>query len=211
MVFSEGLSRERWLFNEAIEGCLAVVSQIDDAKWEEPALGAWDLRSLLGHTGRAMSTVEAYLLRSDVGVLPWLKSPSDYFRVARAGLSDPQAVLDRGRAAGLALGSNPKVAIMDLADRGRAAVFGAEVDAIVTTPVGKMRLDDYLPTRTFELAVHSVDMAAVLDVEIPEVLQQPVRCSLELAIRLLDGLDATVLVLSAITGRRGIEKGFSVL
>lgn len=211
MVFSEGLSMERWLFNEAIEGCLAVVSQIDDAKWEEPALGAWDLRSLLGHTGRAMSTVEAYLLRSDVGVLPWLKSPSDYFRVARAGLSDPQAVLDRGRAAGLALGSNPKVAIMDLADRGRAAVFGAEVDAIVTTPVGKMRLDDYLPTRTFELAVHSVDMAAVLDVEIPQVLQQPVRCSLELAIRLLDGLDATVLVLSAITGRRGIEKGFSVL
>jgi hypothetical protein len=211
MVLEEGLSSERRLFDEAIQGCLEVVSQIDDTKWEEPALGDWDLRSLLGHTGRAMSTVEAYLLQFDSGVLPWLKSPSDYFRAAKAGLSDPQAVLDRGKAAGLALGVNPKGAIIELADRGRAAMLGAGPDATVTTPVGKMRLDDYLPTRTFELALHSVDIAAVLNLEIPEVLQQPIYSSLELAIRLLDGLDSTLLVLSAITGRRGIEKGFSIL
>ena len=211
MVLEKKISSERQLFEEAIEGCLEVVSQIDDAKWEEPALGAWDLRSLLGHTGRAMSTVEAYLLQFDAGILPWLKSPSDYFRAAKVGLSDPQAVLERGKAAGLALGDNPKGAIIELAERGRAAILGAEPDAIVTTPVGKMRLDDYLPTRTFELAVHSVDMAAVLNVEIPKVLQQPIYSSLELAIRLLDGLESTVLVLSAITGRRGVEKGFSVL
>ncbi len=211
MALEDGLSNERRLFQEALQGCLELVGQIDDTKWGVPALGDWDLRSLLGHTGRAMSTVEAYLLQPDSGVLPLLASPSDYFRAAKAGLSDQRAVLDRGMAAGLALGIDPKGAISELADRGRAAILDAANEAFVTTPVGKMRLDDYLPTRTFELAVHSVDIATVLNLEIPEVLWRPIYASLDLAIHLLDGIDNAVLVLSAITGRRGIEKGFSIL
>ena len=36
-----------------------------------------------------------------------------------------------------------------------------------------MRLSDYLPTRTFELAVHTADLAAVLGVP-PDVTATPV-------------------------------------
>ncbi len=81
---------------------------------------------------------------------------------------------------------------------------------LVTTIAGGMALADYLPTRTFELAVHTADLAVALDApaEVPATAAaQALQIVADLAVA--DGLAAQLLL--AATGRPGLPKGFSVL
>ncbi len=41
-------------------------------------------------------------------------------------------------------------------------LVAAADDPVITTAAGGMRLTDYLPTRTFELVVHGLDIAAAV-------------------------------------------------
>ena len=61
----------------------------------------------------------------------------------------------RGREAGVALGPDPIAAVRDIAARVLAQVQTTSDEVLVSTPVGGMRLIDYLPSRIFELAVHT--------------------------------------------------------
>jgi hypothetical protein len=73
-----------------------------------------------------------------------------------------------------------------------------------------MRLADYLPTRTFELAVHTGDLATALGVppDVPATAAaQALHVVADLAIA--DGLAGPLLL--AATGRPGLAAGFSVL
>ncbi len=73
-----------------------------------------------------------------------------------------------------------------------------------------MRLIDYLPTRTFELTVHTCDLAAALGqvVEVPEAAAaESLNLLGELAIRA--GRAAPLLL--AATGRGSLPAGFTVL
>src|SRR5262249_56554075 len=83
-------------------------------RWDGPGLGEWDVRALVGHTSRALVTVETYLARpaaaADVASAP------DYFRATSAAAADP-AVAARGRDAGTALGGDPAAAVAQLAAR----------------------------------------------------------------------------------------------
>jgi hypothetical protein len=60
----------------------------------------------------------------------------------------------------------------DIAARVLAQVQTASDEALVSTPVGGMRFIDYLPSRIFELAVHTLDIAAALPltVTLPETV-----------------------------------------
>jgi hypothetical protein len=81
---------------------------------------------------------------------------------------------------------------------------------MLTTIAGGMRLADYLPTRTFELAVHTTDLAAALGVpaDIPATAADTaLRIVAHLAVG--DGVAGTVLL--ALTGRGGLPAGFTVL
>lgn len=81
---------------------------------------------------------------------------------------------------------------------------------LVTTIVGGMRLGDYLPTRTFELAVHTADLATALGVPPdvpPTVARQALHVVADLAVA--DRLAGPLLL--AATGRLGLPSGFSVL
>ena len=73
-----------------------------------------------------------------------------------------------------------------------------------------MRLSDYLPTRTFELVVHTADLAAAIGVrsEPPAV---PAAQALDLVARLAVEEQAAGRLLRAVTGREGLPPGFSVL
>ena len=66
-------------------------------RWDRPGLGEWDVRALVGHTSRALLTVETYLARpapaADVA------SAADYFRATRTAAAGA-AVAARGRDAG---------------------------------------------------------------------------------------------------------------
>ena len=70
---------------------------------------------------------------------------------------------ERGREAGAALGADPAAAVAGIAARVLPVVGACDGTEVITTIAGGMRLADYLPTRTFELVVHTADLAAALD------------------------------------------------
>ena len=176
-------------------------------RWAEPGLGEWDVRALVGHTSRSLLTVEAYLARPAQTVE--IPSAADYFRATRAMAAGP-AVAQRGRDAGDALGDDPASAVAEIAARVVPLVDAQDGGALLTTIAGGMRLEDYLPTRTFELAVHTSDLARALD----EPLDVPATSAVQ-ALRLVTELAAgdgrAGLLLLAATGRTGLPPGWSVL
>jgi uncharacterized protein (TIGR03083 family) len=195
----------RRAFSDAAEWFVRTVSQVGD-RWDAPGLGEWDVRSLVGHTSRSFLTVEMYLARpaSDVDV----RSAADYFRATRAMAASP-AVAARGREAGGALGADPAGKVAEIAARVVPLIQSCEGTALVTTIAGGMRLEDYLPTRTFELAVHTSDLATALGVplDVPAAAAtQAIHLIAELAVT--DGLAGQILL--AATGRPGVQR-FSVL
>ncbi len=177
-------------------------------RWDQVGLGEWTVRDLVGHTSRALLTVETYLSQEAAAVE--VTSPVEYFRLVLCSTGDPAVVAQRGRDAGAALGADAAEAVAGIADRVLARVSAAEGDSLVATPVGGMRLIDYLPTRTFELTVHTCDLAAALGqvVEVPEAAAaESLNLLGELAIRA--GRAAPLLL--AATGRGSLPAGFTVL
>ena len=175
-------------------------------RWEDHALGEWNVRDLVGHTSRALSTVEAYL-RNPAAAIE-VASTVEYFVLSST--VDPAAIAQRGRESAAALGDDPVGSVAALAERVIGQLRDAGEDDLITTPVGGMRLVDYLPTRTFELTVHTCDLAAALGltVDVPEAAASE---SLSVLTRLAVRTGQAAPLLVAATGRRGLPDGFTVL
>jgi uncharacterized protein (TIGR03083 family) len=196
----------RRVFTDATEWFVRTAALVGD-RWDRPGLGEWDVRALVGHTSRSLLTVETYLARPAAAVE--LASPGDYVRATRAIAADA-SVAARGRDAGAALGADPAAAVGEIAVRVRALLETCDGAELVTTIAGGMRLSDYLPTRTFELAVHTADLATALGapLDIPATAAaQALQIVTELAVA--DGLAGPLLL--AATGRPALPTGFSVL
>jgi uncharacterized protein (TIGR03083 family) len=193
-------------FTDAAEWFVRTAALVGD-RWNRPGLGEWDVRALAGHTSRSLLTVQIYLARPAAAVE--VASAADYFRATRAAAADP-AVAARGRDAGTALGNDPAAAVAEIAARVLPLVETKDGTELVTTIAGGMRLGDYLPTRTFELAVHTADLAAALGVppDVPATAAaQALHVVADLAVA--DALAGPLLL--AATGRPGLPAGFSVL
>lgn len=204
MVFSWDDSRRA--FTDAAEWFVRMAALVGD-RWDRPGLGEWDVRALLGHTSRSLVTVETYLAVPAVAVE--VASPADYFRATRAAAAGP-AVAARGRDAGIALGADPVAAVAEIATRVLPLVDAQDGTELVTTIVGGMRLGDYLPTRTFELAVHTADLGTALGAppDVPATAAaQALAVVADLAVA--EGLAGPLLL--AATGRPGLQAYFSVL
>ena len=168
------------------------------------------MRDLAGHASRALITVASYLDGARTGQEPELRDAIAYFRAASAGHADPASVAERGRQAGAALGDDPHARVAELAGNVLALVEATPDDALVTSPMGTMTLLGYLPTRTFELAVHTADLARALGVplDVPgTAAAQALQVVADLAVSA--GLAGPLLL--AATGRPGLPAGFSVL
>jgi uncharacterized protein (TIGR03083 family) len=196
----------RRAFADAAEWFVTTAALVD-GRWDEPGLGEWDIRSLVGHTSRALLTVESYLQRpadqADV------ESTTAYYRATSAMAAGP-GVAERGRAAGEALGTDPAAAVGEIEGRVVTLLAAHDGTELVTTIAGGMRLADYLPTRTFELVVHTADLAAALGVRM-EPPPVPAQQALELVARLAVAEGVTTPLLRATTGRGPLPPGFSVL
>ena len=183
-------------FTDAAQWFLATVDRVGD-RWEQPGLGEWDVRALVGHTSRSFLTVETYLARPATTVE--VGSPAEYYAATRAAAASP-AVAERGRDAGAALGAEPAPAVHEIAARVLAQVGTCDGTELVTTIAGGMRLADYLPTRTFELVVHTLDLARALGQPL-DVPALPAAHALALVAELaVTGGQAGTLLLAA-TGR----------
>ena len=193
-------------FAEAATAYATLVAAITGDQWGEPGLGEWDLRALVGHTSRSLVTVETYL--GQPAATEDLTSPAAY--LAAVARVDPASVVDRGRAAGVALGDDPAATVRTLLDRVLPLVAG-EDDPLISTLLGGMRLRQYLPTRTFELVVHGLDIARAAGLPAPDysagVLTEVL--ALTAAAAVLGGRGPEVLF--ALTGRTTLPPGFSVV
>lgn len=198
--------QSRRAFADAAEWFVDVAGRVGD-RWELPGLGEWDIRALVGHTSRALLTVEAYLARPATEIA--VDSALDYY-LATSAAAAGAAVAARGRDAGVALGADPAAAVREIAARVVPLVDSQSGAELLTTIAGGMRLHDYLPTRTFELAVHTADLATAIAVpaDVPATAAtQALQIVTGLAVA--RGLAAPLLL--AATGRPSLPPGFSVL
>ncbi len=186
-----------------------LVGELRPHHWTRPGPGTWDVRALVGHTHRALVTLGTYLtVPADDETCT---GTAQYYALAAAA-TDPAAVAARGVAAGQELGRHPDATVRASLERVRDALAQVPLDQdpLIRTVVGGTRLRAYVPTRTFELAVHGLDLAEAcgLDRTPPEhVLADAGRTALELAAH---GGRLPV-VLLALTGRRPLPAGFTVL
>lgn len=196
-------------FASAAHSFADLVGRIPADAWSGPGLGDWDLRSLVGHTSRSLTTVLTYLEtpadREDIA------TPQEYYaRVNPAALGlDPADVAERGRQAGRDLGDDPAAAVADLVSRALARLETVDDPLIRVLGGLGIRLRTYLPTRTFELAVHSLDIARAVDLSFTlpgTVLEE----ALVLAARIAAGGDGQT-VLMALTGRDSLPPSFSIV
>lgn len=197
-------------FASAARSFAALVHDIPAGAWDGPGLGDWDLRSLVGHTSRSLITVSTYLQaaaeREDVA------TPHEYYAMVNPSALgiDPAAIVERGRQAGEDLGDDPAAAVQGLVDRVLGELAGVD-DRLIEVIGGRgIRLFTYLPTRTFELAVHSLDIAgaAGISFELPDdVLAEAVM----LAGRIAAAAGHGETVLLALTGRTALPPSFAVV
>ncbi|MGB3482816.1 MAG: maleylpyruvate isomerase N-terminal domain-containing protein [Mycobacterium sp.] len=185
-----------------------LVRRVPADRFAGPGLGSWDLRALVGHTSRSLITVISYLdlPAEQVDV----DGPAEYYRLAAdLAAADAAGVLERGVRAGVELGPDPATAVEALVSRALDALDGRDDTLIAVLGGTGMRLTDYLPTRIFELVVHSMDIADAtgLNFTPPEpALLAATTLSAQISVTMGRG----DVVLRALTGRAPLPQPFSV-
>ncbi|VEG38813.1 Mycothiol maleylpyruvate isomerase N-terminal domain protein [Mycolicibacterium flavescens] len=196
-------------FASAAHSFADLVGRIPADAWSGPGLGEWDLRSLVGHTSRSLTTVLTYL--ETTAEAEDIATPQEYYaRVNPTALGlNPADVAERGRQAGRDLGDDPAAAVADLVSRAIARLETVDDPLIRVLGGLGIRLRTYLPTRTFELAVHSLDIARAVGLSFtlpPPVLEE----ALVLAARIAAEQQGET-VLMALTGRDALPASFSIV
>jgi len=119
-------------------------------------------------------------------------------------------VVERGRQAGNDLGADPAASVDALVESVLDQLADGE-DRLIQVIGGQgMRLYAYLPTRTFELAVHSLNIAAAVNIpfSLPDqVLSETTVLAARIAVANGDGAS----VLTSLTGRTTLPPSFSVV
>ncbi|GAC1407640.1 MAG: maleylpyruvate isomerase N-terminal domain-containing protein [Mycobacterium sp.] len=197
-------------FASAAHSFAALAHDIPADRWDGPGLGDWDLRSLVGHASRSLITVSTYLKqpaeREDIS------SPQEYYATmnpAALGLA-PAGIVERGRQAGRDLGDDPAATVDGLVSRVLGELSGAGDPLITVIGGAGIRLRMYLPTRTFELAVHALDTARAVGISFAlptDVLNE--ATGLASRIGVAEGYGETVLL--ALTGRAELPPAFSIV
>lgn len=205
-----GDARTLALFTSAATAFARLVHDIPAPDWAGPGLGEWDLRALVGHTSRSLITVSTYL-RAPCDHEDVVSAEDYYARIRDASsIATPAEIVERGRQAGRALGDDPAAAIDDLVRRALSDVADAGNPLIAVVGGMGIRLHNYLPTRTFELTVHGLDIARATTVDFQpsvDVLEAATTLAARTAVTLGEG----VTVLGALTGRTALPAAFSVV
>ncbi|MEF2977009.1 maleylpyruvate isomerase family mycothiol-dependent enzyme [Subtercola sp. YIM 133946] len=196
-------------FHQAAEAFIELVRLIRPEQWDEHALGSWSVRSLVGHTTRAILTVETYLGHDEVSRVG-LPTAEDYYALIYTDFADPVSVAARGVEAGVWLGDDPVQQITDALQRASDAIASAPAGRVVSVGGHGIELTQYLRTRIFELVVHSIDIGRAIG----QPHGQSVECitdATSLAARIGARAGSGEEILLALTGRAPLPSGFSVV
>jgi uncharacterized protein (TIGR03083 family) len=201
------------VFIRSAESFLTLLGQIRPEQWELPGIGNWNVRSLAGHTARAIVTVENYLA-NETAERATIPTAEAYYVAIAAGTTDAAdaaAVDARGVEAGKRLGSDPVAWVSAALARVRDLLGAQPPDRIVTVIGGlTIPLSEYLRTRSFELVVHSIDLSRATGIPsgLPEeALGAAAVLAAGAAVSRGQGED----LLLALTGRMSLPDGFSVV
>lgn len=203
---------ETWVL--AARAFADLVEHVPADRWDGPGLGEWTLRDLVGHTCSAgLRTVVTLLARSvDTEDIP---SPQAYYALATK--VDPAvyatavaASTEDAHRTGIELGADPATAVRLLVADGVATVLAAVPDMLIGSAGGGMRLSAWLPTRTFELAVHGLDVASAIG-RSADLPAQVIGDTAALAARIATEIGRGPDVVLALTGRGDLPEGFSVV
>lgn len=195
--------------SRAADVFVGLVRGIRPDQWETHGLGVWSVRSLVGHTARALITVRDYL-ELDPATQVDMETAGDYYGQIYLVYTNPDAIAQRGVEAGLALGDDQVARIEALKDEALTLILAQEPTRLVSLGGMGIPLNEYLKTRVFELVVHSIDIAratgqqAVFD---PDLIEEAAALAAGVAARKGDG----ELLLMALTGRERLPEGFSVV
>jgi uncharacterized protein (TIGR03083 family) len=192
-------------FRDASDWYLATVDKIDPQLWNQPGLGEWTVLEVVAHASRAFLTVERYL--EPVGRID-VDSGADYFRRAMEPPDANAAIAARGHDEAAGLGEDPVGTVRRRARSALAAVEAAPPGAVCVTAVGTLSLGDYLGTRVVELTVHTLDLAAAVEVD-AEPPEAAARVSL-IVLSALAAQPSSAVLLRALTGRAALPQGFNV-
>lgn len=197
------------LFLSSADAFVRLLGEVRDDQWSAPGLGAWTVRSLAGHTARAILTVENYLLQEEPGDVT-IATAEAYYTSAYLTFTDDAAVAARGVEAGEWLGENPVAQVSAALARVGAAIESQPSNRIVSIGGMGIRLPEYLRTRVFELVVHTIDLSRASGIPhgLPEAaVEDAVKLAAAVATRRGSGED----VLLALTGRSPLPEHFSVV
>lgn len=193
----------------AAEGLARQAASIGPDQWDRPGLGTWSVRDLVGHTTRAILTVTTYLGEDDPGEIG-VATAEEYYALARERFGDDEGIARRGVEAGRWLGDDPAARIRGAVEEARRALAVQPPARVVAAGGLGIPLAEYLRTRIFELAVHSLDIARATGVPhgLPaEVLAEAAALGARTAV----GSGAGETLLLALTGREPLPVGFSVV
>jgi uncharacterized protein (TIGR03083 family) len=196
-------------FSKAADAFVEVVRGIKPDTWETHGLGVWSVRSLVGHTARALITVCDYLELDPAQQID-METAGDYYGQIYLVYTNPEAIAQRGVQAGIALGDDPVASIEKLKQRALDLISTADATRLVSLGGMGIPLDEYLKTRVFELVVHSIDIARATGQEAhfaPDLIEESASLAAGIAARKGDGEQ----VLMALTGREQLPEGFSVV
>ena len=155
-------------FREASRWWRSIVGAIDEHRWDQAALGEWDVRELVAHADRAYKTVLEYTV-GDVKDDTIIYSAAGYFRTVLAEETPHVHIAARARREA-AERADWLAATDQLADATEQTLRDLPGDTPVHTFVGEMLLDQYLATRIVELVVHGLDLSAAIDLPTPPPL-----------------------------------------
>ena len=197
------------LFARSGSSFLELLGQISDDQWDLPALGVWTVRSLAGHTARAILTVESYLGQEEPGDVT-VPDAAAYYASVYPQFTDAASVATRGVEAGVWLGPNPVAQVSSALSRTRALVDSQPVNRIVSIGGMGILLSEYLRTRVLELVVHTIDLSRATGIRhsLPDAtITDALLLASAAAAQKGDG----EAVLLALTGRAELPAMFSVV
>jgi uncharacterized protein (TIGR03083 family) len=197
------------LFSRSADAFVWMLGAIRPEQWDLPGLGNWSVRSLAGHTARAILTVENYISQEEPGAVT-VSSAEAYYSTVYPQFTDAAAVEARGVEAGEWLGANPTGQVSSALASARSLVEAQLPNRIVSIGGMGILLTEYLRTRVFELVVHTIDLSRATG--IPHTLPaaaiaDSVNLAGAIAAQRGDGDN----VLLALTGRLPLPEGFSVV
>lgn len=204
----------RRAFRSAAVSFADLIARVPDDRWNVPALGDWDLRRLAGHAvSSGLRNVPAVLDRPAEEITR--ASSEDYWLLARAVPAEVlaaahQASDEDARVNAEALKGDPARVVGDLVGQATQALGRVQDDDLVETAAGGMRVRDWIPTRTFELVVHGLDIAAAAGVALhvtPELYAEVAAQAARAAAMAGDGPT----LLRALTGRASLPRTVTIV